>query len=59
MEAIRNFFAGVKKEMSRVKWPTLKELIRNFATTLIFCVFFAGFFYLIDLLFALIKGMLS
>ena len=59
MEKIRNFFAGVKKEMKRVKWPTFKELLKNFISTMIFIFFFCGFFYLVDLLFALVKGLFN
>lgn len=57
MDRIRNFFAGVKKEMSRVKWPTIKEMAKNTIVTIVFCLFFCGFFYLIDLLFAFVKGL--
>ena len=59
MEGIRDFFAGVKKEVKRVKWPKITDLIREFVLTVVFCVFFGGFFYLVDLLFAFIKGVVS
>lgn len=28
MEKVKKFFAGVKKEMSRVRWPQKKEMIK-------------------------------
>ena len=52
----QSFFKQVKAEMKKVKWPTRKEMIKYSITTLIFILLFAGFFYLIDVLFALLKG---
>ena len=52
----KSFIKEVKAEMKKVKWPTKKEMIKYSITTLIFILLFAGFFYLIDVLFALLKG---
>lgn len=52
----KSFFKEVKAEMKKVKWPTKKEMIKYSITTLLFILLFAGFFYLIDVLFALLKG---
>ena len=51
-----SFLKQVKSEMKKVKWPSKKEMVKYSITTLVFIVLFAGFFYLIDVLFALLKG---
>ena len=52
----KSFLKEVKAEMKKVKWPTKKEMVKYSITTLVFILLFAGFFYLIDVLFALLKG---
>ena len=52
----KSFLKEVKSEMKKVKWPTKKEMVKYSITTLLFILLFAGFFYLIDVLFALLKG---
>ena len=52
----QSFLKQVKSEMKKVKWPTKKEMVKYSITTLVFILLFAGFFYLIDVLFALLKG---
>lgn len=52
----KSFLKEIKAEMKKVKWPTKKEMVKYSITTLIFIILFAGFFYLIDVLFALLKG---
>ena len=52
----QSFLKEVKAEMKKVKWPTKKEMVKYSITTLLFILLFAGFFYLIDVLFALLKG---
>lgn len=54
-----NFFKSVKKEMSNVKWLNKKDMIKYTIATLVFCVFFAIYFYGINLLFAFIKGLFN
>lgn len=55
MAKLKAFFAGVKKELKRVRWPKKKELIKNSAATIVFVVVFAIFFYGVDLVAALIE----
>ena len=43
------FFKEVRSEMSKVKWPSKKDMVKYSIATIIFIVFFAVFFYLIDL----------
>ena len=52
----KSFLKEVKAEMKKVKWPTKKEMVKYSITTLLFILLFAGFFYIIDVLFALLKG---
>lgn len=53
------FFRETKKEISNVKWPKGKEMVKYTIATLIFVIFFGGYFYLINFLFALLKGLFS
>lgn len=52
-----SFLKGVKKEMSLVKWPTWKEVLKNTISTLVLCIIVCGFFILLNLLLSVIKGM--
>ena len=52
------FLKQVKSEMKKVKWPTRKDMIKYSITTLCFIVLFALFFYIITVLFSLLKGMI-
>ncbi len=51
-----NFFKEVKAEFSKIKWPTKKDMLKYSIATIVFVVFFALFFYLIDLVMALLKA---
>lgn len=53
------YLKNVVGELSKVKWPTKKEMITFTSATIVFCIFFGLFFYLSDLLFALVKGWLN
>lgn len=55
MKKIKKFFSEVKKELAKVKWPNKKDMVKYSVATIIFVIFFAGFFYAIDLLMALVK----
>jgi len=55
MKKVKKFFREVKKELSKVKWPSRKDMYKYSVATIIFVVFFAAFFYAIDLLVALVK----
>ena len=50
------FFKEVKSEVSKVKCPSKKDMIKYSVATIVFIVFFALFFYLIDLIIALLKA---
>ena len=57
MKKIKNFFKDVKKEISKVKWPTKKDMFKYSLTVVLFIVFFALFFSAIDVVVALIKSL--
>lgn len=57
MKKITKFFSEVKKELGKVKWPTKKDMVKYSIATICFVIFFAVFFYLIDLGVALIKSL--
>jgi len=54
---IRNWFKSVIKEVSKVKWPSKKEMLKYSIATIIFVIFFALFFYAIELLMAFLKSL--
>lgn len=54
---IGNWFKSVFKEISKVKWPSKKEMLKYSIATIVFVVFFALFFYAIELLMALLKSL--
>ena len=56
-EMVENF-KGVKKEISRIKWTSKKDLVKYSVSTIIFMIFFGVFFYAIDLLVALLRSSL-
>lgn len=53
---IIKFFKEVKSEVSKVKWPSKKDMVKYSVATIVFVVFFALFFYLIDLIIAILKA---
>ena len=53
-----DYFKGVKKEISRIKWTSKKYLVKYSVSTIIFMIFFGVFFYAIDLLVALLRSSL-
>ena len=53
------FFKSVKLEMSKVKWPDAKTMVKYTIATLAFTIFLGIFFYGLSLLFALLKGMFN
>lgn len=55
MEKIRSFFNGIKKELGRVRWPKKQEMFKYSIITILFIVFFALFFAILDLIIAAIK----
>ena len=57
MTKIKKFFSEVKKELSKVKWPNRKDMVKYSIATISFVIFFAIFFYAIDLAVAFIKSL--
>lgn len=51
----KGFLGEVRSEMAKVKWPSKKDMIKYSIATIVFVVFFALFFYAIDLIIALLK----
>lgn len=54
-----SFFTGVRKEMSKVRWPLKKEMGKYSTATLFFIVFFALYFVLFDIIIAGIKMLVA
>ena len=48
-ETALDFFAGVKQELSKVVWPTRKELISYTVVVIATCTVFAIGFWLLDM----------
>ena len=51
-----SFVQGVKVELSKVKWPTRKEVLKYTIATLVFIIVLVAFFVLLSLLMSVIKG---
>ena len=56
MSKIADYFKGVKKEAARIKWTSKKDLLKYSRSTISFMLFFGVFFYLIDMLVALLRS---
>ena len=48
MKRLARFFANVKKEMKKVRWPKRKEMVKFSVATICIVCFFMAFFSLID-----------
>ena len=44
MKRIARFFASVKKEMTKVRWPKRKEMVKFSIATIAIIIFFMLFF---------------
>ncbi|MCM1052997.1 MAG: preprotein translocase subunit SecE [Ruminococcus sp.] len=51
-----NYFVGVKNELSKVKWPSKKEVFKYTFSTIIFIIVLVLFFLLMSLIISYIKG---
>lgn len=51
-----SYFKSLKKEISLVKWPTFKEVVKYSVSTIIFCVFICLFFLLLVNIMSFIVG---
>ena len=58
MKKIIDYFKGVKKEISRIKWTSRKDLLKYSISTIVFMLFFGVFFYAVDILVALLRSSL-
>ena len=54
----RIFCNGVAGEFHKVHWPTKENMVKYSVATIFFIFFFSGFFYLINVIFALIQSLL-
>lgn len=54
---ISDWCKSVIKEVSKVKWPSKKEMLKYSIATIAFVIFFALFFYAIELLMAFFKSL--
>jgi len=48
-DKIINFFSDVKKEMSKVTWPTQEELKESTTIVIVVCLLVAAFTYVVDM----------
>lgn len=55
----RIFCHGVKTEFSKVHWPGKKDMVKNSVATIFFVIFCALFFYLVNIIFALIQTLFN
>jgi len=58
MKKIIEYFKGVKKEISRIRWTKGKELVKYSVAAVSFILFFCVYFYVIDVLVALLRSYL-
>lgn len=56
---IKSFFKGVDKERKMVRWPSSKDMVKYSVMVLTLMVFFGLYFYLLDVLFTFLKGVVS
>jgi len=54
----RIFCHGVGSEFKKVNWPTRYNMVKYSIATIVFVIFLAIFFYIIDVLFALIQSLI-
>ena len=55
----RIFCHGVKSECLKIHWPSRKDMIRYSVASIFFIIFCAGFFYLINVIFALVQTLFN
>ena len=48
-DRIKGIFTGIITEAKRIRWPKFSELMSNTGKVLVFCILFAIFFILCDL----------
>lgn len=55
MKKIKDFFVGVKREMAKVHFPSQKDMFKYSVATVVFILFFAAYFFLSDVVIAILK----
>lgn len=55
MQKIKKFFAGVKKEIGRVRWPKKKDMFKYSIAVLACAIILALFFVFSDLIIAAVR----
>lgn len=53
------FCHGVRSEFDKVHWPSKENMLKYSVATVVFIVLCSGFFYLIDIIFALIQTLFN
>ena len=53
----KSFCHGVAEEFKKVHWPNKKDMVKYSIATIFFIIFFGIFFYIIDVIFALIQSL--
>ena len=59
VDKFKSFCHGVKLEFTRVHWTSKKDMIKYSIACIFFIIFCSLFFYLIDVLFALVRSLFS
>lgn len=59
MKKVREFFKQVKKEMSKMHWPSKKEMTKYSVATLGFIFLYSAYFFLIDAIIAIFKMLVN
>ncbi len=57
-EKKENLFKQIKKEMTKVHFPSKADMVKYSIATIVFVVFFALYFYAIELVMAFIKSLI-
>ena len=57
-EKKESLFKQIQKEMKKVHFPSRKDMVKYSIATIVFVIFFAGYFYLIELVMAFIKSLI-
>ena len=55
----RIFCSGVKSEFKRIHWPERKDMIKYSIASIFFIVFCSLFFYVINVIFALVQSLFN
>ena len=59
MKRLARFFASVKSEMKKVRWPKRKEMVKFSIATIFIVCFFMAYFTFIDTIISLIVKVFS